>query len=330
MTEKTKELTYKDILIGKLRRIKGAIGSSQLHDFFPLIGLLIIIAVFAVMTDMRIVEAKSINLILSQVYVLMIASTGVFLVMTIGGLDFSQGSILGIASIVISYLSFYSIPLALAAGIMAGAAIGAFNGLFHVKCKIPSFIVTICTMYLFRGLCAYITTDAPVAAVTSITGLNLTWLKITLTAAALLLVYAIFSFTKVGICLKAIGAGETAARFSGIRTNLTKFFIFVAAGGLTGFAAFLNVVKVGSITATAGNQLETQILIALVLGGLPISGGAKARFSNIVIGTLIYCILNNGLVMLGLDTAVQQLIKGAIFLFVVALTIDKKSLHIIK
>ncbi len=313
-----------------LMKVKNILSSPRMRDVLPLLGLIIIVAVFAVMTDMSIIEARSINLILSQVYVLMIASTGVFLIMTVGGLDFSQGSILGISSIVISYLSFYSIPLAMVAGILAGACIGAFNGLFHVKFKIPSFIVTICTMYLFRGLCAYITTDAPVAAKVSITLLNITWLKITLTVTVLLIVYCIFTFSKLGTCLKAIGAGETAARFSGIRTNLTKFLIFTAAGAITGFAAFLNVVKVGSITATAGNQLETMILIALVLGGLPISGGAKVRFSNIVIGTLIYCVLNNGLVMLGYDTAIQQLIKGIIFLIVVALTIDKKSLHIIK
>ncbi len=306
------------------------LNNLSFHDLLPIIGLIIIIVVFAFMTDMRIVQLKSVRLILSQVYVLMIASTGVFLIMTLGGLDFSQGSILGIASIVISCLSFKSIPLALIAGILAGAAIGAFNGFFLVKFKIASFIVTICTMFLFRGLCAYITTDAPVAAVTNITELNLTWLKIVLTVSLLFITYFIFNFTKLGICLKAVGAGETAARFSGIRTDLTKFLVFVVAGGITGFAAFLNVIKVGSITATAGNQLETQILIALVLGGLPISGGARVRFSNIIIGTLIYCILNNGLVMLGYDTAVQQFIKGIIFLIVVAMTIDRKSLYVIK
>ncbi len=313
-----------------LNNTKNLLSSPRFLGLLPLIGLIVIIAVFSIMTDMEIVKAKSINLILSQVYVLLIASTGVFFVMTIGGLDFSQGSILGISSIVISSLSFYSIPLALIAGIVSGALIGAFNGFFHVKFKIPSFIVTICTMYLFRGLCAYITTNAPVSAVTSITSLNLTWLKVLLTVVFLAAAYFVFSYTKLGISLKAIGAGETAARFSGIRTDLTKFLIFMAAGAITGFAAFLNVVKVGSITATAGNQLETMILIALVLGGMPISGGAKVRFSNIIVGTLIYCVLNNGLVMLGYDTAVQQLIKGIVFLFVVALTIDKKSLHIIK
>lgn len=279
---------------------------------------------------MRIVQSHSINLILSQVYVLMIACTGVFMIMTTGGIDFSQGSILGLSSIVVSYLSFYSIPVAILAGILVGACVGAINGFFHVKFRIPSFIVTICTMYLFRGLCAYLTTDSPVAAIVSITKYNTTWLKILLTILVLAIAYIVFNYTKFGITLKAIGAGEKGALFSGVRVELMKFLVFVIAGAVTGFAAFLNVIKVGSITATAGSQLETQILIALVLGGLPISGGAKVRFYNIVIGTLIYCILNNGLVMLGYDTAVQQLIKGIIFVIVVALTIDRRTGQVIK
>ena len=101
-----------------------------------------------------------------------------------------------------------------------------------------------------------------------------------------------------------------------------KFLVFVAAGALTGIAAFVNVIKVGSITATAGSQLETQILIALVLGGLPITGGAKVRFSNIIVGTLMYTVLY--------ETQTQQLIKGIIFLVFVALTIDRKALKVIK
>ena len=206
---------------------------------------------------------------------------------------------------------------------------GVINGFFHVKFRIPSFIVTVSTMYLFRGFC-YLTTDSPVAAIVSITKYNVTWLKVLLTILVLVIAYIVFNYTKFGITLKAIGAGEKGALFSGVRVELMKFLVFVIAGAVTGFAAFLNVIKVGSITATAGSQLETQILIALVLGGFPISGGAKVRFYNIVIGTLIYCILNNGLVMLGYDTAVQQLIKGIIFVIVVALTIDRRTGQVIK
>ena len=94
-----------------------------------------------------------------RVYVTMIAATGVFFIMTMGGLDFSQGSILGIASIVVCMLSKISIPLASVGGIAAGAAIGAINGYFYVCRKIKSFIVTICTMFLFRGFIKYLTPD---------------------------------------------------------------------------------------------------------------------------------------------------------------------------
>ncbi len=312
---------------GKIREVH--LG-SRLKAFLPLFGLIVIIAVFALLTGGQIISSKSIRLILSQVYPLMIAGTGVFMVMTLGSLDFSQGSILGISSIVVSALSFYNIPLAILGGILTGAAIGAINGFFHVRFRIPSFIVTICSMYLFRGLCAYLTTNAPVAATPTITALNQDFIKLLITGIVLLVVFILFHFTKLGIDLKAVGAGEKAARYSGVRTDRTKLLVFIAAGAITGIAAFVNVVKVGSITSTAGNQFETQILIALVLGGLPISGGAKVRFSNIIIGTLISLILGNGLVMLGLDTAMQQLIKGMIFLAVVALTIDRKSLKVIK
>jgi ribose transport system permease protein len=311
-------------------KFKAFLGNPHVKSFFPLLGLAVIIAAFALMTDGSIISQRSIRLILSQVYPLMIASTGVFMVMTLGSLDFSQGSILGLASIVVSMLSFYSIPLAIVGGIVTGALIGLMNGFFHVKFRIASFIVTICTMYLFRGLCAFLTTNAPVAATPTITSLNDDWVKLAITLAVLLVAYVLFQFTRIGVDLKAIGAGELAAKYSGVRTDRVKVLTFVVAGAVTGIAAFVNVIKVGSITATAGNQFETQILIALVLGGLPISGGAKVRFSNIVIGTLISLILSNGLVMLGLDTAMQQLIKGLIFLTVVALTIDRKALQVIK
>jgi ribose transport system permease protein len=179
-------------------------------------------------------------------------------------------------------------------------------------------------------VCAYLTTETAVPASKAIKALDQDGLKIGITVAVLLIGYFFFQFTHIGNDIKAIGSGETAARFSGVRTDLVKFLVFVQAGALTGLAAFVNVIKVGSITSTAGNQLETQILISLVLGGLPITGGAKVRFSNIIVGTLMYTVLNNGLVMMGYDSATQQLIKGVIFLVFVALTIDRKALKVIK
>ena len=312
------------------KNLKEFLTWDRIKAWLPTIGFIIIIVVMNILTDGKILTAKKLRLLFSQIYYPTIVATGVFFIMTLGSIDFTEGSTLGVASIVVSALSFYSIPLAIAGGILTGAAIGAVNGFFHVKFRLPSFIVTICTMYLFRGVCAYFTTETAVPASNAIKALDQDGLKIGITVAVLVIALFLFTFTRIGKDVRAVGAGETAARFSGVRTSRVKFLVFVFAGALTGLAAFVNVIKVGSITATAGNQLETQILISLVLGGLPITGGAKARFSNIIIGTLMYAVLNSGLSILGYEPQVQQLIKGIVFLLFVALTIDRKALKVIK
>lgn len=312
----------------KEQQLKKISKMSMIRALLPIAGLIIIFLLFNVLTNFRMM--KNLPLVLSQVYVTMIAATGVFFIMTMGGLDFSQGSILGIASIVVCLLSKTSIPLAIVGGIVAGAVIGAINGYFYVYRKIKSFIVTICTMFLFRGFIKYLTTNAPVAGSAKLINFDSTGLKIACTVLILVIGFVLFRFTKFGTYLKAIGAGEKAAMFSGIRTDRMKFWIYVLAGAITGFAAFINVIKVGSVTSSGGNQLETQILIALVLGGMPISGGAKVRFENIIVGSLLYIVLNSGLTMMGFTTQLMQLIQGVVFLVFVAVFADRQSLQVIK
>ncbi|MGI5978249.1 MAG: ABC transporter permease [Oscillospiraceae bacterium] len=306
------------------------IGKPVVRGILPFVGLIVITILLDFLTGGKLIQTSSIKLMLSQVYVLMIASTGVFMIMTMGCLDFSQGSMLGIASIVVCVLSFYSIPLAILGGMVTGAAIGAVNAFFHVKRKIPSFIVTICTMYLFRGLCSYFASKKPVAAVANISQYNTLGIKLGITVAVLAVAWFIFTFTKVGTNLKSIGAGETASRFAGIKVEKTKWIVYIIAGAITGLAAFVNIVKVGSVTPSGGSMLETQILIALVLGGMPVSGGPMVRFSNVVCGVLTFKILASGLQMLGLATERSQLIEGIVFLIVVALFSDRRSLRVIK
>ncbi|MSS14103.1 ABC transporter permease [Porcincola intestinalis] len=310
----------------ELKKVSRAMLMRQL---LPAVGLVAVFIVFNILTKGRMVSKFS--LVMSQVYVTMIASTGVFFIMTMGGLDFSQGSILGMASIVVCMVSKVSIPLSILAGIGTGAAIGAMNGFFYVNRKIKSFIVTICTMFLFRGIIKYMTSNSPVMGDIKLTmlGMNET-LKMVCTLVVIVLGLLAFRFTKFGIHLKAIGAGEKAAKYAGIRTDRMKFLVYVLAGAITGFAAFINAIKVGSVTASGGNQLETQILIALVLGGMPISGGAKSSFLNVIIGSLLYTVLISGLNMMGLTTQAMQLVQGVVFLIFVTVFADRQSLQVIK
>ena len=135
-------------------RLRTFLTGDRLKALLPLIGFVVIIIVMHIMTDGKILTPKKLRLLFSQIYYPTIVATGVFFIMTLGSIDFTEGSTLGVASIVVSALSFYSIPLAILGGILTGAAIGAINGFFHVKFRLPSFIVTICTMYLFRA-CAH-------------------------------------------------------------------------------------------------------------------------------------------------------------------------------
>mgnify|MGYP000118766322 CR=1 FL=1 len=259
----------KDKELKSLRRMR------LIRALLPIVGLVLMFILFNIFTNGRMM--RLLPLAMSQVYVTMIASMGVFFIMTMGGLDFSQGSILGLSAIVCCYLSHYNIPLAIVGGMVTGALIGAVNGYFYVNRKIKSFIVTICTMFLFRGLIKFLTTNSPVAGSASLVAMDSTTFKIICTVIVMAIGYIFFVYTKFGVYLKAIGAGEKAAMFSGIRTDRLKFMVYVLAGAITGFAAFISAIKVGSVTSSGGNQLETQILIALVLGGMPISGYGTFR-----------------------------------------------------
>ncbi len=322
MTQATATITKEDVM-------KKASRQAAIRAALPIVGLVAIFILFNILTSGRMIQ--NLSLTLTNMYALMIACTGVFFIMTMGGLDFSQGSILGISSIVICYLSkIVPIPIAVLGGMAAGAAIGAINGFFYVKRKIPSFIVTICTMFLFRGLIKYLTTNSPVSGSTELINIDTVAFKLTCMIIVVAVAYFIFEHTKFGTNLKAIGAGEKAAMFAGIRTDRTKFLIYVLAGAITGFAAFISCMHTGSVTSSGGNQLETQILIALVLGGMPISGGAKVRFENIIVGAMLYTILQSGLQMLGITTQTMQMIQGVIFLVFVYIFADRQSIQVIK
>ena len=122
-----------------------------------------------------------------------------------------------------------------------------------------------------------------------------------------------------------IGAGETAAEYSGFQVKRTKVLVFVFAGMLAGAASIFSLLRTGSVISTTGNLLETDVMIALVLGGLPITGGARSKYSPVIIGVLILAFLDNGLIQMGASTVIQQLVKGIFFLLAIIVTTDRRS-----
>ena len=303
----------------------------QIKSLLPIISFVAIVAIFAILTRGQLITPRNITLIISGGFTLMIATVGVYMIMSMGCLDFSQGSMMGLSCAVVCFLSQYNPILAILGGMATGALIGLINALFHVKGQVQSFVVTMCMMFLLRGVIAYITTASPVYAATYLTALATnTPLLIGIVVAVLVVAYLVLHFTALGSNLKAIGASESGARFAGINVQRTKIIIYVVAGAITGFAALINAIRIGSVTSQAGNMLETQILIALVLGGMPINGGARSRFSSVITGVLSYLVLQRGLVMLGFTTEIQQLILGIVFVIMVAVFSERAANQVIK
>ena len=303
----------------------------QIKSYLPIISFVAIVAIFAILTGGALITPRNITLIISGGFTLMIATVGVYMIMSMGCLDFSQGSMMGLSCAVVCFLSQYNPILAIVGGMATGALIGLINAIFHVKGQVQSFVVTMCMMFLLRGVIAYITTASPVYAASYLTALATnTPLLIGIVVAVLVIAYLVLHFTALGSNLKAIGASETGARFAGINVQRTKIIIYVVAGAITGFAALINAIRIGSVTSQAGNMLETQILIALVLGGMPINGGARSRFSSVVTGVLSYLVLQRGLVMLGFTTEIQQLILGIVFVIMVAVFSERAANQVIK
>lgn len=303
----------------------------QIKSYLPIISFVAIVAIFAILTGGALITPRNITLIISGGFTLMIATVGVYMIMSMGCLDFSQGSMMGLSCAVVCFLSQYNPIIAILGGMATGALIGLINALFHVKGQVQSFVVTMCMMFLLRGVIAYITTSSPVYAATYLTALATnTPLLIGIVVAVLVIAYLVLHFTALGSNLKAIGASESGARFAGINVQRTKIIIYVVAGAITGFAALINAIRIGSVTSQAGNMLETQILIALVLGGMPINGGARSRFSSVVTGVLSYLVLQRGLVMLGFTTEIQQLILGIVFVIMVAVFSERAANQVIK
>ena len=149
------------------------------------------------------------------------------------------------------------------------------------------------------------------------------WLELIITG------FYIFDFTRIGKDMKAIGGSAEVARLSGVRVTLEMLLAYVIMGIFTTITAFFTLARVGVASSTAGSGLDMDVLIALLLGGLPLTGGAGSRMICAVVGAFSLAILGNGLILCGVDPKVVDGIKGAVLLIVVFATMKKKEGQII-
>ena len=272
---------------------------------------------------------ENISNILLQTSINGILAMGMTLVILTGGIDLSVGSVLAFSSIVAATFVTGDNPqsplVALLVGILTGAVLGLINGCIIAYLKIPSFVATLGMLSVARGLTYAYTGGMPVPNLSE-SFLNLGegfFFGVPMPVLIFLLIFAILwvvlNHTTYGRSVYAVGGNVKSARTAGIATKPVIASVYVIAGLLAGLGGLILTARTSSALPQAGVSYELDAIAAVVIGGTSLSGGVGS-IAGTLLGALIIGTINNGLDLLGVSSAYQQIVKGCII--VVAVLLD--------
>lgn len=305
--------------------------SGALQKLGPMLGLFVIVIILSVMSE-NFLTVDNILTVLRQVSINALIAFGMTFVILTGGIDLSVGSILALAgSITAGMLASGMDPiLAILIGLLAGAVMGAFNGLIITKGKVAPFIATLATMTIFRGLTLVYSDGRPITGLSDSLTFKMIgqgyFLGIPVPVVTMLAAYGILYFilkkTVFGRQVYSIGGNEEASILSGISADKVKIWVYSLTGLLSALAGIILTSRLNSAQPTVGVAYELDAIAAVVLGGTSLSGGRGWIFGTLI-GALIIGVLNNGLNLLDVSSFFQQVVKGSVILLAVLL--DRKK-----
>ena len=255
--------------------------------------------------------------------ILGIMAAGLFISMVIGEIDVSQYSILALSTAVMAILIQSDMGVGLAITISMGVALicGAINGASVAFLRINPIITTLGTMLIYRAL-AYKITEAKAMGIegdffSAIGGrfLNIP-VSVYIMLVVYLMVYVVLKYTAYGKKVYAVGGNPQASYISGIDVRMVRFWGMVISSLAAGLAGIIFVSQVGATVPTAGNTGLMDVVTAVILGGISLSGG-KGRIEGTLIGVLILAVLSNGMVLTSVQGYYQMLVKGLVILLAV-------------
>ena len=288
------------------------------------IGLLLLFGALS----QNFLTARTLGTLANRIPALAVVAAGMTLVLIIGGIDLSVGSVLGLSGAVLGVAMVnWGWPLWAGAALCMGVglAAGTLNGLVSVRLGIPSFIVTLGMLEIARGL-AYLTTHSQTKYIGGgveglsqpVGGLGIS-VAFLLAAMVIAAAQVVLSRTVFGRHLVAIGTNEQAVRLAGINPRPAKIAVFALLGLLTGLGAVFYTSRLGSSDPNAGVGLELSAIAAVVIGGTSLMGGRGSVVKSFF-GVLIIATLEAGLAQVGASEPAKRVITGVVI--VVAVILD--------
>lgn len=311
----------------RAERKAARIAGFDWRQYVVYIGFVVLFLFFSiVLSGSGFLNPTNLVNIVRQTAIIAVMAVAMTFVITAAEIDLSIGSLAGLASVVAALsIQQYGILGGIVGGLLTGLIVGSINGLLVTRIGIPSFLVTLGMLSAAQGAAMWISATAPIPIANDVfnnifgSGQVGPIPSLVIWPLVFLVVgHIVLRKTAYGRQVLATGGNATAARFSGVNTRRIKFLVFLVSSTVAALAGMLYAGHLQSGRFTWGQGDELSVIAAVILGGTSLFGGAGTVVGS-VFGALLIGLINNGLVLMGLDVSQQLIIRGLIIVLAVAL-----------
>lgn len=308
---------------------------KHVYDIAAYAGLAVTFILFLIFSGDKL--SYNMATVLQSAAAYSIIALGAVFVYSMGFMDVSVGQQVGVYAILMILIT--NKMGGTVTGVIVGFLVilvltlicGAFNGAVAVWLKLPSIVTSLFLMFFFTGaqlLLMESTGTNSISIQAQIKPADRNMYNLVLVAAIILTALVVtyfFQFTKLGKYTRGIGANEVATAQSGVNTTKWKVIAYMAFGVCVAVGSFIMLMRTGSAGKGTGSGYAMDIMICLILGGMPLSGGMKSKVSSALIGTFTYVLLTNDLTTMGVGLNLINFVKAVIFIAIIFVTCRKKD-----
>ena len=286
-----------------------------------LVAVMIVLGIILSILSPYFFTADNFRNVLGQASTYIFITLGMAFVIASGQIDLSVGAVIGFTGMVVSNLLYVGVPPipAVLLGLLVGAGLGALNGWFVAYLKINSFIVTICSMSIMRGIIIIVMNSknnfgfGPILGFIGAGRIGIINMPILLALIASLIAAFLLNLTKFGNYSLFLGTNEVALNRFGVNTKRYRVAVFAFSGLMAAVSGVIVMGRLDSVMPLAGQGYEMDAIAAVILGGVLMEGG-KGNISGPVIACIILSMINAGLTLIGINSNYQSIITGVIII----------------
>ncbi len=298
---------------------------TALLNIAPIIGLIILAAVFLIIATIKDVNISySFKNIINQSIITMVVATGAIYIYTLGSFDISLGASMCVSALLGAMAYNRSGSLLVMLGVCVGCAvlISLISSVLASVFNLPVFVTTIAMLSVLNAFVLVLirmngTGDVIQVPAAAVKTLNTVGFKILVLVLFTALCVLTFNFMKLGRMEKFVGGNPLCAKLSGLDARKLSIIGFAMAGLGVGLGAFLTITYAPTLSRNTAASVGMDVIISIVFGGMPVSGGARSKIYSALVGALSMTLLSQIMLMLNLNSGIGQMVKATIFLLVV-------------